>query len=168
MATTEDLLVATKRRLAEGRNFDVFLPFGPMDWTVLVLHGLWDSWVHERDVMLVRDTEHQGHVDATFYATLYGLFLAAAVASVFGGDEFREQLTLSGAGGGVFDVDTHGDVVVTATPETVKGPSAAAVVDALAGRTPIDHALPDVAPSSRAALSRMAVFLNTPVEQDSD
>jgi hypothetical protein len=138
-----------------------------MDWTVLVLHGLWDAWVHERDVMLLRDTEHRSHDDATFYATVYGLFLAAAVASVFSGDEFRQQLTLGGVGG-VFDIDTHGEVVVTATPMTVQGQSAALVVDALAGRSPIDHALPDVAPSSRAALSRMAVFLNTPVEQGSD
>jgi uncharacterized protein (TIGR03083 family) len=168
VTTTKDLLVAARRRLAEGRSFDVFLPFGAMDWTVLVLHGLWDAWIHERDIMLMRDTEYRSDDDSTFYATTYGLFLAAAVASVFGGDEFREQFTLGGVGGGVFDVDAHGSVLVTATRVTVEGPSAAAVADALAGRSSIDQALPEVAPSSRAALSRVAVFLNTPVEKDSN
>jgi len=47
----------------------------------------------------------------------------------------------------------------------VAGPPAAVVVDALAGRSPIDQALPDVAPGSRTALARMADFFNTPVEQ---
>jgi uncharacterized protein (TIGR03083 family) len=168
VATTDELLVVARRRLAEGRSFDVFLPYGAMDWTVLVLHGLWDAWVHERDIMLMRVTEHPGSDDATFYATAYGLFLAASVASVFAGDEVQEQLTLGGAGGGVFDVDTRGAVAVTAMQVTVAGPPAAVVVDALAGRSPIDHALAGLAPSSRTALSRVAVFFNTPVEQGSN
>jgi hypothetical protein len=168
VATTEDLLVVARRRLAEGHSFDVSLPFGTMDWTVLVLHGLWDAWVHERDVMLMRGADHPTDDDATFYATAYGAFLAAAVASIFFGDEVREQLTLGGAGGGVFDVDTRGAVAVTATRATVAGPPAAVVVDALAGRAPIDDALAGVALGSRTALSRMAVFFNTPVEPGSD
>jgi uncharacterized protein (TIGR03083 family) len=168
VATSEDLLVVASRRLAEGRSFDVFLPFGPMDWTVLVLHGLWDAWVHERDVMVVRGAEHPSYDDATFYAAAYGLFIAGVVASVFAGDEVREQLALGGPGGGVFDVDVHGAVVVTATRATVEGPPAAVAVDALAGRSPIDQALPHVAPSSRTALGRMADFFNTPVEPGSN
>ena len=165
VATSEDLLVVSSRRLAEGRSFDVFLPLGPMDWTVLVLHSLWDAWLHERDIMAVRGADHPSDDDATFYAAAYGVFIAAAVASGLAGDEVKEQLTLGGAGGGVFDVDTHGAVVVTATRLTVAGPPAAVVVDALAGRSPIDQALPDVAPGSRTALARMADFFNTPVEQ---
>lgn len=55
-----------------------------MDWTVRALHGLWDSWLHERDVLLPRGIEHPADGDATVYATAYGLFIAAAVASVFG------------------------------------------------------------------------------------
>jgi uncharacterized protein (TIGR03083 family) len=165
VATSEDLLVVSSRRLAEERSFDVFLPYGPMDWTVLMLHSLWDAWVHERDVMLMRGAEHSSDDDATFYATAYGVFVAAAVASLLAGDEVKDQLTLGGAGGGVFDVDTHGAIVVTATRLTVAGPSAAVVADALAGRTPMDQALPDVAPGSRTALGRLGDLFNTPVEQ---
>ncbi len=29
-------------RLAQGRRFDVRMPYGPVDWTVRVLHGFWD------------------------------------------------------------------------------------------------------------------------------
>jgi uncharacterized protein (TIGR03083 family) len=165
VATSEDLLLVSSRRLAEGRSFDVFLPLGPMDWTVSVLHSLWDAWVHERDIMVARGTEHPSDDDATFYATAYGVFIAAAVASGLAGDELQQQLMLGGAGGGVFDVDAHGAVIMTATRPTVAGPSAAVVADALAGRSPIDQALPDVAPGSRIALARLGDLFNTPVEQ---
>jgi uncharacterized protein (TIGR03083 family) len=52
LATTEELLAVLRARLAQTRRFDVRLPYGPMDWTVFVLHGFWDCWLHERDVLL--------------------------------------------------------------------------------------------------------------------
>ncbi len=63
-----------------------------MDWTVLVLHAFWDSWIHERDVLLAHGTDHPTSGDATAYAAAYGLFIAAAVASMLG-DQVRQQLT---------------------------------------------------------------------------
>ena len=96
VATTEELLVLARARLAQSLSFDVRLPYGPMDWTVLVLHAFWDSWIHERDVLLARGTEHPTDDDATVYATAYGLFIAAAVASMFG-DRVQEKLKLGGA-----------------------------------------------------------------------
>ena len=83
-----------------------------MDWTVLMLHVFWDSWIHERDILLARGTEHPSGDDATAYATAYGVFIAAAVAAKFG-DPVRERLTLGGAGAGVFDLDCRGGVTVT-------------------------------------------------------
>ena len=50
VATTEELLSLGRSRLAEHRRFDVRLPYGQMDWTVVVLHLFWDSWIHERCV----------------------------------------------------------------------------------------------------------------------
>ena len=52
-----------------------------MDWTVRVLHGFWDSWLHERDVLLARGDEHPTDGDPTVYAAAYGLFIAAAAVS---------------------------------------------------------------------------------------
>ena len=43
VATTEERLASDRARLAQGLRFDVRLPYGPMDWTVRVLHGFWDS-----------------------------------------------------------------------------------------------------------------------------
>src|SRR5579862_6193459 len=83
-ATTEALFHLAQDRLAERFRFDVRLPYGRMEWSVGVLHAFWDSWVHERDVLLARRMDHPTSDDATFYVTGYGLFIAAAVASRFG------------------------------------------------------------------------------------
>jgi uncharacterized protein (TIGR03083 family) len=164
LATTEQRLALDRARLAEGARFDVRMPYGAMDWTVRVLHGLWDSWLHERDVLLPRGVEHPTDGDATVYAAAYGLFTAAAVASVFG-DPVRERLKLSGAGGGVFDLDSRGGVTLTVTRATTAGPPAAGVADALAGRSPVAAVLGDLPAGSRGALSLMADFFNSPVGQ---
>lgn len=165
VATTGELLALLRARLAQNRRFNVRLPYGPMDWTVFALHGFWDSWLHERDVLLARGAEHPTDDDATAYATAYGLFIAAAVASMFG-DQVREKLTLGGDGGGVFDLDSRGAVTLTVTRVTTTGPPAAEVADALAGRSPATAVLGDVPASTRAALSHLANFFNTPVEQN--
>lgn len=163
MTTTSEGLAVLGERLAQGVRFDVHLPYGPMDWTVLVLHGLWDSWIHERDVLLVRGASHPADAAVTGYAAAYGVFAAAAVALRFG-DQVRCQLTLSGPGGGVFDLDNQGGVVTLAvTPMSAAGPPAIQVTDALAGRAPTDALLAHLPPATRAALSRLADFYNAPV-----
>jgi hypothetical protein len=53
----EDLL---GDRLARGSTSAVRLPYGPMDWTVLLFHLFWDSWIHKRDVLLARGAERTG------------------------------------------------------------------------------------------------------------
>jgi uncharacterized protein (TIGR03083 family) len=164
VTTTGELLTVLRARLAQHRRFDVHLPFGPMDWTVLVLHGFWDCWLHERDVLLPRGIEHPTDDDGTVYATAYGVFIAAAVASMFG-DPVRQKLTLGGDGGGIFDLDSHGDATtLTVTRVATTGPPAAQVTDALAGRAQTAAVLGDLPASSRAALSHLADFFNTPVE----
>jgi uncharacterized protein (TIGR03083 family) len=162
-ATTGELLTLARDRLARGSRFDVRLPYGPMDWTVLLLHCFWDSWIHERDVLLARGTGHPTDGDATFYAAAYGLFIAVAVASRSGG-QVQETLTLGGDGGGIFEIASRSRVTLTAHRVTAAGPRAAKVADALAGRARIADALPDLPASTRAALSRMADFFHTPAE----
>jgi uncharacterized protein (TIGR03083 family) len=163
LATTDDLLALLRGRLAQGVRFDVCLPYGPMDWTILVLHAFWDSWLHERDVLLPRGREHPADADATFYAAAYGLFIAAAVAAMFGG-RVQEKLTLGGTGGGIFDLDSRGAVTLTATRVTTAGLPAAEITDALAGRPPAAAVLADLPANSGPALSHMANFFNTPAQ----
>lgn len=162
-ATTSELLALGRDRLAQGRRFDVRMPYGPMDWTVLVLHAFWDSWIHERDVLLARGEEHPTDGDATAYATAYGLFIATTVASRFG-RQIREKLTLGGDGGGIFELDSRDGIALTVLRETGAGPRAAEVADALAGRAQLAAALPGLPAHSRTALSCMADFFHTPVE----
>ena len=165
VTTTGELLAVLRARLGQHRRFDVHLPYGPMDWAVLVLHVFWDCWLHERDVLLPRGIEHASDGDATGYATAYGVFIAAAAASMFG-DPVRQKLTLGGDGGGVFGLDSHGDAVtLTVTRVANAGPPAAQVTDALAGRAPTSAVLGDLPASTRAALSHLADFFNTTVEQ---
>jgi uncharacterized protein (TIGR03083 family) len=166
-ATNAQLLALVSERLREGQVFDVQMPYGPMDWTVLMLHGFWDSWIHERDVLLARGDEHPTDADATAYAIGYGVFLSAAVASMFG-DPVDEKLTLSGAGGGIIEVDSKDGVTLTLHRVTAAGPPAAEVADALAGRGRTaalvgDGPLGDVPAGSRTALLGMADFFRTPV-----
>jgi uncharacterized protein (TIGR03083 family) len=160
VVTTEELVACGRERLAEGRRFDVALPYGPMDWTVLALHGFWDSWIHERDVLLARGAEHPTDGDATFYATAYGVFIAAVVASMFG-QAVDASLELGGGGGGCFDLARDGVATVTAKRTSTGGPVAATVADALAGRgqTSVLAHLPG---DTGAALSQLADFMNTP------
>jgi hypothetical protein len=63
------------------------------------------------------------------------------------------------------DLDSRGGVTLTATRMTTAGPPAAGVADALAGRPPAAAVLSDLPGSSRGALSLMADFFNSPVEQ---
>jgi uncharacterized protein (TIGR03083 family) len=163
VTTTEQVLALLRARLAHGRRFDVRLPYGPMDWTILVLHGFWDSWLHERDVLLARGTDHPVGDDATVYAAAYGVFIAAAVASMFG-DPVHDKLEFGGDGGGVTDLDSHGAVTLTVTRLTTAGPPAAQVTDALAGRAQTATALGGLSASTRTALTHLAEFFNTPVE----
>jgi uncharacterized protein (TIGR03083 family) len=165
VATTEELLGLARGRLARSASFDARLPYGWMDWTVLLLHDFWDSWLHERDVLLGRGVDHPTNDDATFYATAYGLFMAAVVASLFG-DPAQERVTLGGDGGGVFDLGTcDGVVTLSVSRLTTAGPPAAKVTDALAGRSSVAAVLADLPANARAALSHLANFFNTPVEQ---
>jgi uncharacterized protein (TIGR03083 family) len=164
VATTGERLARDRARLAQGMTFDVRLPYGLVDWTVRVLHGFWDSWLHERDVLLARGADHPTGRDATVYATAYGLFIAAAVASA-SGDPVQEKLTLGG--GGVFELDSRDGVTLTVTPAIAAGPPAAQVTDALAGRPPAAAVLGDLPAGSRAALSHMANFFNTPPARES-
>jgi uncharacterized protein (TIGR03083 family) len=161
-AVTEKLIGNARDRLAQGCRFDVGLPYGPMDWTVLLLHVFWDSWIHERDVLLARAVEHPTDSDATGYAAAYGVFIAAAVASLFG-DQVQDELKMGGDGGGVFDLDSRGGLTLMVSRVEATGPTAAEITDALAGRPPAAPVLDVLPAGSRAALSHLGAFFNTPV-----
>ena len=138
------------------------MPYGPMDWTIRVLHGF---WIVARSGVCCSPGALNTPQTATqpSMRPLYGLFIAAAVASVFGA-QVQEKLTLSGDGGGVFELDNSDGVTLTVTRGTTAGPPAAEVTDALAGRAPVATVLGDLPADSRAALSGLGDFFHTPAE----
>jgi uncharacterized protein (TIGR03083 family) len=159
---TEEMLALTRGWLRADRRFDVWLPFGPVDWRVLTLHLFWDSWIHERDVLLAQGAEHPTSDEATGYATAYGLFIAAAVAAMFG-EQLCHRLELSGAGGGIYDLNSEDGVALSVTRGSASGPPAAQVADALAGREAPAAVLGALPAGPRTTLTRMGEFFNTPV-----
>ena len=128
-----------------------------------MLQTTWKALAQCSRRLLARDADHPTDGDATAYATAYGVFIAAAVASR-SGSHVCEKLTLGGDGGGIFEVDSRDGVTLTVHHMTAEGPRAAEVADALAGRAQIAAVLPDLPADSRAALSRMADFFQTPAE----
>jgi hypothetical protein len=133
-----------------------------VDWRVLTLHLFWDSWIHERDVLLARGAQHPSSEEATGYATAYGLFIAAAVAAMFG-ERVRHQLGLSGPGSGIYDLNSEDGVALSVTRVSASGPLAAQVADALAGRGVPAGVLVALPGGTRTTLTRMGEFFNAPV-----
>ena len=164
MTTTEEMLGQLRAWLAQDRRFDVHLPYGPMDWTVLALHAHWDSWLHERDVLLAQGREHPTDDDATCYATAYGLFIPASSAptSAIRRGDFRWASDGTAHG---FDVESRGAATLAVTRMVTAGPPAAQVTDALAGRSTDAAVLSGLSAGSSTALLRMAGFFNSPVKQ---
>ena len=162
VSRTEEMLELTGGWLRAGRRFDVWVPFGLVDWTVLTLHVFWDSWIHERDVLLARAVEHPTSDEATGYATAYGLFIAAAVAAMFG-EQACHQLELGGAGGGIYHLNSENGVALSVTRGSASGPPAARVADALAGRDEAAAVLSVLPAGPRATLTRLGEFFNAPV-----
>jgi len=68
-------------------------------------------------------------------------------------------------GGGIFDLDSRGAVTLTVSREHAAGPPAAEVTDAFAGRAPAAAVLAALPGSTRTALSHLADFFTTPVDQ---
>ena len=159
---TRQVLAGARRWHRSGTRFEVCLPYAPVDWTMVALHLFWDSWIHERDVLLPRGAEHPTTDEATSYAAGYGLFISAAVAAMFG-ERVRHKLELSGPGGGIYDLNSEDGVVLSTTRVSTEGLPAAQVVDALAGREPGPAVLATLPADTRTSLTRMAEFFNAPI-----
>jgi len=151
---------SARRPAGRGSTIVVWLPYGPINWTVVLLHLFWDSWIHERDVLLARGAEHPAVDDAPGYAAAYGVFISAAVASAFD-DPVQGMVRLGGDGGGLFDLDSGG-VTVTGSRQQTPGPCAAQVADALADRAHPAAVLGGLPASTRAALSHLLTSSTPP------
>lgn len=69
-----------RERFAAGYTGTGLTPYGPAHWTMAVVHGFWDAWIHERDIGVPLGMDPTGTAEERRLAALYGLLLAAIPA----------------------------------------------------------------------------------------
>ncbi len=111
-------------------------PYGPVPWTVLTAHVVWDAWLHERDVAHLTGGGLPSMPVEDAVVAGYGLFIASMVA-VQRSHHFELTVALSGTDRDYLAAVAPGHVelrvVPSPAPADLRG-SLGAVVDSLAGR----------------------------------
>jgi uncharacterized protein (TIGR03083 family) len=153
-------ILAACAGLDEAGTTLVATPAGRQPWPRGILHALFDSSVHERDVLAAVGTAAEPGPDLATIAA-YQVLLAARVACLVGAS-FDAVLHLSG--GPELSLSVAGPVVsvlmdATSADDGLVGTGeAVAVLDAMAGRGRLDEAL-DAPPQLHAALSGLSTLL---------
>ncbi|HEX2381907.1 MAG TPA: maleylpyruvate isomerase family mycothiol-dependent enzyme [Acidimicrobiales bacterium] len=122
-------------------------PPGHVAIRALVLHALWDAWIHERDVALPLGLEPVVEPDEVAGSLLYAAALGPAFYASTGSDR-RGTLGVVASDPDVsFVVESGSVVVVGPGPAPVGAPcltgDAVTLVEGLSFRGPLDHALAD-------------------------
>jgi len=143
-----ELLDEVDRHVRDATDVDLPFLFGPVPWSIVVLHVFWDAWVHERDILVPLRRRHESPAVEARAAATYGLTIGC-VPVLLAGTPFRwsgasrrpldETVVLAGDGGGIFRLEA-GDGKITITVgdgdvEPLRG-VLADVVDSLVGRGP--------------------------------
>jgi uncharacterized protein (TIGR03083 family) len=154
-----------KTRLQAGRGKERVIqgPYGSIPWRVMMLHAFWDSWLHERDVLIPLGLPHLTDEQGARLATAYSVFIAGVVASLFG-TPVTATFSLSGLAQGTYELLHDGDdTVLRVVPSEVGGPDGMELADTLTGRGGAveDWLLGELA--TVEALSGLSKFFNAPV-----
>jgi hypothetical protein len=130
---------ALHERLAATDQDIVSGPYGPIPWTVLSMHVLWDGWLHDRDVAQLTGGALASTPSEDAAVAAYALFIAS-MAAVLQNQRVDATVALAGASGDYFAQVAPGNVELNA----VDSPATAdlrgtldVVVDSLAGRGPL-------------------------------
>lgn len=146
---------AVGSRLAAGDDARATTVYGDAHWTMNVVHILWDSWIHERDVLLPADESQTCSAEEERLVGLYGVFMAGVPSKVLG-LELTAIVTLEGQQATTLELRCAGEQL--SCRETPAGRSQASgdhgqAVDALSGRgLSVEDALPG-APGELALLA---------------
>jgi hypothetical protein len=151
---------AVRTRLASNDDARATTVYGDAHWTMNVAHLLWDSWIHERDVLLPLGIEQRSPTNEERLVGLYGVFMAAVPSTLFDQPmsttlelvgHHRSTLSLTFDGRQIICEEKPG-ATTKATGE--HGPA----LDALAGRgLAVDEALPGAPPE----MGLLAAYFNT-------
>jgi uncharacterized protein (TIGR03083 family) len=167
MRETSDALFAVVDGMGEARDDKVAAVWGsPVDWRLLATHGLWDGWLHERDILLPLGRAQATGDEEARLAVAYGLLMAGVMAA-FMQLPLDTELRLDGVGGGTFALRVEdGEALVRAVPARGAGSSsqgeAVVVADALSGRGAEVGDVLAVDADLVTTLSHLRAFLLTP------
>ncbi len=151
---------AVGSRLAAGDNARATTVYGEAHWTLNVVHVLWDSWIHERDVLLPADKEQTYSAEEARLVGLYGVFMAGVPSKLFGFD-LTAIVTLTGRHDTTLELRCDGGQITSR--ETLDGQSQASgdhglAIDALSGRgLSVEEALP----GAPGELALLAAYMNS-------
>ena len=134
-------------------------PAGRQPWRRAVLHALFDSSVHERDITVPLGLSADASVDEIGAIAAYQVLLAARVACAFGGS-FAVELALDGAPALTARVDGPSVAVTreSGTGAPVAHGDAVAVLDAMTGRGELADVL-DAPPDVIAGLGTLRALV---------
>jgi hypothetical protein len=166
-ATVERFDVAARRfrdavqnRLASDDDSRATTVYGDAHWTMNVAHLLWDSWIHERDVLLPLGIQQSSPRNEERLVGLYGVFMSAVPSKLFE-QTMSATVELVGHKPSTLSVSFDGQQIIceenprAATAATAEHGTA---IDALAGRgLAVDEALPGAPPE----LGLLAAFFNS-------
>lgn len=134
--------------------------YGTAHWTVNVAHVLWDSWLHERDVLLPLGQPAPSSKAEERLVGLYGLLMALVPSMMFE-QSVSSTVQLSGLGTHTIEVRCDaGSLRSSEVPGVATAISGAmpAAIDALAGR---GDAVADALPGAPEELGFLAAFFNS-------
>jgi uncharacterized protein (TIGR03083 family) len=135
-------------------------PLGPQPFPVAALHVMWDTWLHERDLLLPLGITPPPHEDEVRLCVIYTLRVVGFMTALRG-RELSATLQLSGATDITLRLDVDAKQTLVAivdnqpADDATLHADAATIVDALTGRGDIATALQGP-PELRNALGALA------------
>ncbi len=155
---TERLLKAVERVHKAGHAF-MQTPIGRVSLTFAVLHILWDSWLHERDVLAPLNESPAYPADELRLVASYAVLLAGIAISSATTTPQRCGVVLDGPGGGHYRMEIGETIHVEVE---MPGPAVGTVpqgpilstIDALAGRGHLE----DVVNGSPDTIRLLSIF----------
>jgi hypothetical protein len=123
-------------RLASGDDSMGATVYGSAHWSVMVVHLFWDSWLHERDMLLPLELSAESTADEQRLAAVYGLLMTLLPAWMTG-QPLTVAIDFTGPSGHTVAATTDSGHLSSAETSTMKTDLAGDVcqlVDSLSGR----------------------------------
>jgi len=152
------LRVRVGERMAAGDSSLGRTVYGPAHWSVNVVHIFWDSWLHERDVLIPLGLVAESTNDEQRLAALYGLLMAMVPARMME-QSFTATIDFTGSGGHVVTAAHESGEISSAESfslDTDLAGDLCTVVDSLSGR---GEALEELIPEAPAMLGSLGQFM---------